>query len=257
MRERVCGTLILAAVAGLALSSAGQVAPVRQKQGAAGSATRTARLPYTAEFRTTTVRTLANGSTVTQETTEIVARDSQGRQMLSTTSTPISEGQPVRTMININDPVGHTHSFWVVPGDRVTVTNLPAPDAVRASCPAPTLASPPQRDEAQRAQPTTEDLGTQSFQGLEARGHRSTWTIPVGSIGNSEQLVHTSEAWFSTTPGLTGINVRQVNDDPQTGLSTRELVRFTQGEPDAAQFQPPQDYEIVAQETHDEVRCPQ
>ena len=32
---------------------------------------------------------------------------------------------------------------------------------------------------------------------------------------------------------------------------------FAQGEPDAALFQLPQDYEVVIQETHDEVRCPQ
>jgi len=37
---------------------------------------------------------------------------------------------------------------------------------------------------------------------------------------------------------------------------TRELVKFTQGEPDAALFQPPSDYEVVTQETHEEFRCP-
>jgi hypothetical protein len=115
----------------------------------------------------------------------------------------------------------------------------------------------PQTEEAQRARPTTEDLGTQTFQGLQAHGQRSTWTIPAGTIGNSEPLAHTGEQWFSTTPGLSGINVHQVNDDPQRGATTRELVRFTQGEPDAAMFQLPQDYEVVVQETHDEVRCPQ
>jgi hypothetical protein len=63
--------------------------------------------------------------------------------------------------------------------------------------------------------------------------------------------------WFSTTPGLSGINVRQVNEDPQMGKTTRELVSFSQGEPDASLFQLPADYEVVTQETHDEVRCPQ
>jgi hypothetical protein len=41
------------------------------------------------------------------------------------------------------------------------------------------------------------------------------------------------------------------------GKTTRELVSFTEGEPDAALFQAPADYEVVTQETHDEVRCPQ
>jgi len=38
---------------------------------------------------------------------------------------------------------------------------------------------------------------------------------------------------------------------------TRELVRFTQGEPDAALFQQPDGYEVVVKETRDEVHCPQ
>jgi hypothetical protein len=109
----------------------------------------------------------------------------------------------------------------------------------------------------QRQKPVTEELGIQTFQGVEAQGHRSTWTIPAGEIGNSEPLMRVDEVWFSTTLGLSGINMHQVNDDQQYGKTTREMVKFTQGEPDASLFQPPQDYEVVTQETHDEVRCPQ
>ena len=88
------------------------------------------------------------------------------------------------------------------------------------------------------------------------QGRRVTHTYPAGSIGNSEELVRTDETWFSTTPGLNGILVRQVNDDAQMGKITREMVKFTPGDPDPASFQPPADYEVVTQETHDEVRCP-
>ena len=108
----------------------------------------------------------------------------------------------------------------------------------------------------QAEKPKAEDLGKQTFQGIEARGHRTTWTYPPGLVGNTDLLVHSSEIWFSTTPGLEGINVRQVSDDPRSGKETRELVGFTQGEPDAALFQPPQDYVVQTQETHSEVRCP-
>src|SRR5271165_17909 len=100
--------------------------------------------------------------------------------------------------------------------------------------------------------PVVEDLGKQTFQGVEAQGRRTTWTIPAQSIGNSDDLVRNDEAWFSTTPGLAGINLRQVSDDPQSGRTTRELVKFTQGEPDAALFQPPADFEVVTQETREE-----
>ena len=67
----------------------------------------------------------------------------------------------------------------------------------------------------------------------------------------------TDEVWFSSTPGLAGINVRQVNESPQSGRMTRELVRFTQGEPDAALFLPPDGYEVLVKQTTEEVRCPQ
>ena len=256
MRGSMAVALAFVGLAGWSLAAAGQAPRGQVNNNGTARRAQTVRLPYTAEFKTTTVQTLANGSTVTHETAEIIARDSQGRQMMSSTSTPTLEGQTVLTMVNINDPVGRTHSFWTVPGQRATVTNVPAPDAAPASCAA---ANPPapRTEEKQRARLTPEDLGTQTFQGLEARGHRTTRTIPAASIGNSDVLVHTDEVWFSTTPGFSGINVHQVNDDPLRGTTTRELVRFTQGEPDAALFQLPQDYEVVIQETHDEVRCPQ
>jgi hypothetical protein len=96
----------------------------------------------------------------------------------------------------------------------------------------------------------------QTFEGIEAHGRRTTRIIPPGAIGNSGQLVRTDEAWFSTTPGLAGINVHEASDDPDTGKMTRELVRFTPGEPDLAAFQPPEGYETVTQDVHNEVRCP-
>jgi hypothetical protein len=115
----------------------------------------------------------------------------------------------------------------------------------------------PRTETVERARPTMEDLGKQTFEGIEAHGHRTTFTTPAGTIGNTEPLVSTDEVWFSSAPGLAGINVHQVNENPQTGRMTRELVRFTQGEPDAALFQQPDGYEVVVKETRDEVHCPQ
>ncbi|MGA3046997.1 MAG: hypothetical protein ABSD67_10265 [Terracidiphilus sp.] len=257
MRVRICGGLILAVVGGITLSAAGQVDGVRTT-GSAGRVARPARLPYTAEFKTTHVQTLANGSTITRETTEVLARDSQGRTLNSSTSTPQAEGQAVHTDVNINDPVAHTHTYWSTLAKRVTVRILQDPGAQQSSTCASSIVTPVvQSETVQRQNPTMEDLGKQTFLGVEAKGHRSTWTTPAGEIGNSEPLVRVNEVWFSTTPGLPGINVRQMVDDPRTGKTTRELVKFTPGEPDATLFQPPQEFEVVTQEEHDEVRCPQ
>jgi len=257
MPERVWGMLALAVVAGLALTAAGQVDGIQSRTRLVGNSARQAKLPYTAEFKTTNVRTLANGSTITRETTEIMARDSQGRTLTSTTSTAQIEGQTVHTSVNVNDPVAKTLTYWSTPGQRVTVRNQQEQGAAGSGCAANTLPPMPHTQISQREKPKMEDLGTQTFEGVEAQGHRTTRTIPVSEIGNSDALVRVDEVWFSTTPGLSGINMRQVVDDPQAGKSTRELVKFTPGEPDPALFQAPQDFELVTEEIHNEVRCPQ
>ncbi|MGO9336924.1 MAG: hypothetical protein ACLPY1_05385 [Terracidiphilus sp.] len=256
MRVRICGILTLAAIACWSLSVAGQVAETRARASLPATNGQAARLPYTAEFRTTHVQTLADGSTITRETTEVHARDSQGRTLIMSSTTPAMEDQTVHSSVNINDPVAHTHTWWAVPGQRVTVSNIPEIGSARSSCAASNLAAMPQPASDARMKPVTEDLGKQTFQGVEAQGHRISWTIPARTIGNSDDLVRTEETWFSTAPGLSGINVRRVYDDPQTGRTTRELVKFNQGEPDASLFQPPADYEVVTQETHEEFRCP-
>jgi hypothetical protein len=255
MRGNVCVTLALVAVAGWSLPVSGQdTKPVRQVGTARPS--QLVQLPYTAEFKTTRVRTLADGSTITHETTEVLARDSQGRSFQLSSSSPTGDEQTLHTSVNINDPVAHTHTFWFSPDQRVTVTTTPEFGSARASCSANLPAPVPASAGSRQAKSTTEDLGLQTFEGIEAHGRRTTRTIPPGAIGNSGQLVRTDEVWFSTTPGLAGINVNEASDDPDTGKMTRELVRFTPGEPDLAAFQPPEGYETVTQDVHNEVRCP-
>jgi hypothetical protein len=257
MRRKLIGVLSLVTVAGLAVSAAAQEPQVRQMRVMPpGSTQQQARPPYTAEFKTTRVQTLADGSTITHVTTETMARDSQGRTLNMSSSNYGPDDQPVHISVNIYDLAAHTHTWWFVPGQRITTQNIPEPGSGRPSCAANALAALPHAPLDQHAKPMMEDLGKQTFQGLEAHGHRTTTAYPAGAIGNSDPLVRTDEVWFSTTPGFSGINVRQVNEDPQMGKTTRELVSFSQGEPDASMFQPPADYEVATQETHDEVRCP-
>jgi hypothetical protein len=256
MRGRIYGIWTLAAVAGFSQSVAGQIAETRARAALPATNGQAERLPYTAEFRVTHVQTLADGSTVTRETTEVHARDSQGRTLNISSTTPATDDEMVHSSVNIRDPVAHTHTWWAVPGQQITVSNMPAPGSARAACAGTNLAAMPRATADPRMKPAVEDLGKQTFQGVEAQGRRTVWTIPARTIGNSDDLVRTDEVWFSTTPGFTGINIRQVYDDPQSGRTTRELVKLTQGEPDGALFQPPADFEVVTQETHEEFRCP-
>jgi hypothetical protein len=204
-----------------------------------------ARLPYTAEYKITSVKTLVNGTTITHESTETVALDSQGRRMTSTTSVPISGDQTPITRVTVFDPVARTSSNWTVPGQKATVMQMPAPGAPRSGCaPAATAAVIPS-SAVQYEKPRVEDLGTETIQGVEARGRRTTYTTPAGTIGNDAPLVRTTETWTAIASGLRGLVARSVIDNPQSGKSARELTNFTQAEPDPSLFQLPEGYEIV------------
>jgi hypothetical protein len=107
----------LLALAGLALSLPGH---------AAGQATRgtrpvtteadmqTAKTPYTAEYKVTHERVLADGTTIIRETTEVKALDSQGRRMTATTIAS-ADRAPI-THLMVYDPVTRTQTFWHSPG---------------------------------------------------------------------------------------------------------------------------------------------
>jgi hypothetical protein len=106
-----------------------------------------------------------------------------------------------------------------------------------------------------REPPLEEDLGKATILGIEVHGYRTTY--PAGSISwDSTQSVN--ERWIPIAPGMKGLIVRWIKNDQKFGKETRELVKFTQGEPDPTIFHPPADYKIVAQ-TQDVrgVQCPQ
>jgi hypothetical protein len=91
----------------------------------------------------------------------------------------------------------------------------------------------------------------QTFNGVQAKGTRITRTTPVGAIGNDQPLVRTTETWRAIS---LGIIVHEVTDNPQTGKRTKEMTKFSNREPYAGSFQPPEGYEIVTQEMH-EIAC--
>ena len=88
MRGNVYGVMALGVV-WLALPVFGQVGATGTTNVEKPKIPQVVRLPYTAEYKLTTVKTLADGSTITHESTEVNARDSQGRRM--TAETVISE----------------------------------------------------------------------------------------------------------------------------------------------------------------------
>jgi len=244
MRGNLSRVWMLVAVAGLALPVAGQVARSRTSA-TAETHVRAAKTPYTAEYKTSHVQTLADGTTLTRETTEVKALDSQGRRMTATT-TPSADQTPI-THVFVYDPVARTQATWHSPGKIANVFTMSAAGAQhtceRGERDDVTVVSGP------KSKMTSEGLGTASIQGVESRGRRYTTTIPAGAAGNDAPLVSTSEIWTALAVGLNGLLVRDVRDDPRSGKTTKELTNLSQSDPDPATFQPPDGYEIVTKES--------
>lgn len=234
----ISAKLMCVVVAALALPCAGQM------RSRAANHVRQTQTPYTAEFNITRIQTLANGTTITHEDTETRARDAQGRQLYA--STVSLSSQKSVTNVTITDPVARTITHWTSQNNRATVTPMSGSHA--RGC-APTSTQPKSvADRTQQEKPVVEDLGTDSIQGVEAHGTRTTTTIPAGEIGNDVPLEGTTERWVAVNTQLGGLTVREIVDEPRTGKSDKELTSFSQGDPDPALFQPPADYEIVTQE---------
>ena len=118
MRLNTNTLFAVCALAGFALPVFGQSTLV------SGNAAPRARHPYTAKFQITSEQTLASGTTITHERTEIEAVDSEGRR-LTATSFHASEQIPQRTTFNVNDPVARTTTNWMVPGKSARVQQRP------------------------------------------------------------------------------------------------------------------------------------
>jgi hypothetical protein len=207
--------------------------------------------PYSANRKTTRVQTLANGTTITNETTSKEARDSSGRTYHENqveTQLGFAGQAPTYSYFNVVDPVSRVTISWDSNVKEATVFHQP--DPVRAQPPlAPaassTVAVPlPRIPRPAHPRGESEHLGTKTINGIDAHGMRTTETYPAGAIGNDRPITVTHEMWISRELDL---EVLQIDDDPRTGLRTMELTDIERGEPDPALFQPPAGYTIKDQ----------
>lgn len=235
---------------------------------------------YTAQLKMTTVQTLTDGTTITRESTEIHAVDSQKRTFFSSTRTvPMGEQQETLSNGYIDDPVEGTRTDWTSQSMVASVIKLPFENQRRGcwesdsgrihmqygteqpSKPVPNASggpgkiSPMQAPAALPEPPVTStvDLGTAMIQGIEAHGSRSITRTPAGQIGNDRPMAHVNESWVA--PGFE-FPLRQVDDDPQFGKTISEVVSLDLNEPPASTFQPPDGYTVKIEELRP-VPCPE
>jgi hypothetical protein len=92
------------------------------------------------------------------------------------------------------------------------------------------------------SQVKTEDLGTQTMEGLLVTGTRTTRTIPAGQIGNDKPISIVREVW--TSPDLKTIVSSKVSD-PRMGEQTFQLTNVARTEPDPSLFSVPADFKVI------------
>jgi hypothetical protein len=228
--------------------------------------------PYSATITNESVQTLADGNRIIQNNSGTTARDSEGRTRqdaalptignLSAANAPhiVFIMDPVAQIsytLNLTDKTAQklaTFSAAVVGGGGTVgtgpVISTKAFYGQSAGVPAaggPLPASPPpmfiQKTmmAGDDSQATMEDLGTQTMEGVQVTGVRTTHTIPAGEIGNEKPIVIVTEVW--TSPDLKTV-VYSKRSDPRMGEQTFKLTNITRAEPDASLFTVPADFKV-------------
>jgi hypothetical protein len=232
--------------------------------------------PYSATITNESIQTLADGNRVVQTSTGNTARDSQGRTRQDTVLPAIGNLSATNAphLVFILDPVAQTSytlnltdktaqkipGFPAIAGGapgisgptvnmkmKIVETNgtaLPMPDELPSTAaPAPIgmfIQKSVVTDE--KVQANSEDLGSQTIEGVLVNGVRTTHTIPAGQIGNDRPITITTEVW--TSPDLKTV-VYSKRSDPRMGEQTFHLTNIVRAEPDSSLFTVPTDFRVV------------
>ena len=228
--------------------------------------------PYSATITNESMQTLTDGSHITQSSSGATARDSQGRTRQDAALPPIGNlsAADAPHLVFIMDPVAQT-SYTLNLTDktaqklsmpsggaagpvtgasaglgttRMFVTQMGTASAVDGAMPPPPQAGFVMHREVigdEEAQVSTQDLGTETMEGLSVNGVRTTRTIPVGQIGNDKPISIVTEVW--TSPDLK-IIVYSKRTDPRMGEQTFKLTNIMRAEPDASLFTVPADFKV-------------
>jgi hypothetical protein len=221
--------------------------------------------PYSATITNESVQTLADGTHITQSSSGMTARDSQGRTRQDAPFPALANlsAADAPHLVFIQDPVaGAAYTLNLTdktawkgpvappagPGPGMMVSTnavflhsgseVPQlPDAP----PAPAMFVQKRLAEAE-GDVTAENLGSQVMEGVQVTGVRTSRTIAVSKIGNDRPISIVTEVW--TSPELKTIVLSKRND-PRMGEQTFKLTNIQRGEPDASLFVVPSDFKVT------------
>jgi hypothetical protein len=231
--------------------------------------------PYSATITNESVQTLADGNRIVQTNTGNAARDSEGRTRHDTVLPAIGNLSAANAphLVFIHDPVAQTSytlnltektaqkmpTLPPVPGGAIGVAGaaltmrvegngapLQFPDAMPAIVAAPGAGAFFEKhldiERQEKVQVDTEDLGSQTMEGVLVTGVRMTHTMPAGQIGNDRPITIVTEVW--TSPELKTV-VYSKRSDPRMGEQTFRLTDIVRAEPNPSLFTVPADFKIV------------
>jgi hypothetical protein len=191
-------------------------------------------VPLSAVVKLESTQLLPDGTSTTRKTSNVIARDSQGRiynerrQLLPASfngTTPVLGG-------HIFDPQTRLSTF-LDPRTHLARQTIVAERPPTAPPPAALLNTPNFKQE---------DLGVDTIENVAVHGMRQTRTLPAASTGAGKDIIVTDEYWYSDELHL---NMLTKHSDPRTGVQIVTIAQVNRSEPDAALFQVPIGYKIV------------
>jgi hypothetical protein len=190
--------------------------------------------PYSVVQETEQTQTLSDGTHIVTKSQTRLYRDSYGRTRTESFFNPPGMQANEPTNIRIQDPVaGTTYILHVQQrvAQLIVARRLPInPNVVQKPAITP---------EQMRPKTTSEDLSTQSIEGVLAEGMRTTTILPEGLQGNDRPIRVVQETWVSNELGLT---LLEKHSDPRRGEWVTRVTSLDRSEPDPALFQVPPDY---------------
>lgn len=196
--------------------------------------------PFSATEERHSLQVLGDGTRIENTETNRLFRDAEGRTRVEQMNGTVSIYDPVAKLRVELDPAtktarkGNGAGFSYLIDDAFRGLNLTVGSASRSN---------PATMKGVMAE-TTENLSSQSINGVTAQGIRTTMTIPKGQIGNNRDIKIMTERWFSNDLQML---VKSINSDPRFGDTTYQLTKVMQSAPDPALFQIPSDYTVVDQ----------
>ncbi len=212
--------------------------------------------PFSAVAVSETTQTLADGNHINRKTQTNLFRDSQGRFRKEVTLPaigPLAASGQAHSFIEISDPVAGTS--YVLEPDQKIARQMPGHMGMGGGAgmgmkvksgpggPGDVVFRTFKDGKAglPNANAKTESLGTQTIDGVNAEGTRTTRTIPAGEIGNESPITVVAERWYSADLQM---DVKSTHSDPRFGNTTYTLTNIQRAEPAATLFAVPSDYTI-------------